>query len=207
LDGIGSAESFHIYISNYPKDVRFGSLGKIVPGYSASVCDDEGKPLADGEIGTLHVSGDSAALMYWSDYAKSTETLRGGTIVSGDKFRRDEEGYYYYVGRADDLLKLGGIFVSPLEVEDCLMTHDAVEEVCVIGVEDSEGLAMSRALVVLAGGFEPSVQLESELQEYVKEHLAKYKYPRVVTFMGEKLPRNDRDKIDRKTLKSQFGTI
>src|SRR5690606_19856121 len=125
LDGIGSAESFHIYISNYPGDVKLGALGRLVPGYDAKVCDDDGGEVEHGETGTLHVSGDSVALMYWSDYAKSTQVLRGGTIVSGDKFRRDAGGYFYFVGRTDDLLKVGGVYVAPQEIENCLLGHAA----------------------------------------------------------------------------------
>lgn len=201
LDGIGSAESFHIYISNYPGDVRIGSLGRIVPGYEAKVCDDEGREVPHGEIGTLHVTGDSAALMYWSSYEKSTQVLRGGTIVSGDKFRRDAEGYFSYVGRTDDLLKVGGIYVSPLEIENCLLSHDAVEEVCVVGVEDAEGLTLTKAIVVCASGHKACDELATELQTWVKERLARYKYPRIVEFRADPLPKNDRGKVDRKLLK------
>jgi len=207
LDGIGSAESFHIYISNYPGDVKYGSLGRIVPGYSARVCDDEGREVADGEIGTLHVTGDSAALMYWSDYAKSTQVLRGGTIVSGDKFRRDADGYYWYVGRTDDLLKVAGIYVSPLEIENCLLAHDAVAECCVIGVMGDDGLMLTRALVVPAathrhvlGDAAACKQLATDIQEHAKSRMARYKYPRQVEFLSD-LPKNDRGKIDRKQLK------
>jgi benzoate-CoA ligase len=207
LDGIGSAESFHIYISNYPGDVKIGSLGKIVPGYSAKVCDDEGLEVADGEIGTLHVTGDSAALMYWSDYAKSCQVLRGGTIVSGDKFRRDSEGYYWYVGRADDLLKVAGIYVSPLEIENCLLAHPAVEECCVIGVPDESGLTVPKAFVVPAATH-PGVlrdpdaagALTAALQEHAKQQMARYKYPRQIEYRTD-LPKNDRGKIDRKLIR------
>jgi benzoate-CoA ligase len=200
LDGIGSAESFHIYISNYRGDVRPGCLGKIVPGYSAKVCDDDGKEVAANEIGTLHVTGDSAALMYWSDYAKSIAVLRGGTIVSGDKFRRDDDGYYFYVGRADDLLKVGGVYVSPLEIENCMLGHPSVSEVCVVGIQDENGLTLTKALVVPAPGVKPDDALAQELQEFVKQRLVRYKYPRIVEFRTD-LPKNDRGKIDRKALK------
>ncbi|MCK6439809.1 MAG: AMP-binding protein, partial [Planctomycetes bacterium] len=201
LDGIGSAESFHIYISNYPGDVHIGSLGKIVPGYDAKICDDEGQEVPIGETGTLRVTGDTAALMYWSDYEKSTRTLKGGTIVSGDKFRRDEQGYYYYVGRADDLLKVGGIWVAPQEIENCLLKHPTVEEVCVNGIEDENKLTVPKAYVVLRQGVEGSAKLVTELQEFVKTKLAKYKFPRVIEFR-DSLPKNDRGKIDRKLLKN-----
>ncbi len=201
LDGIGSAESFHIYISNYPGQVRLGSLGKLVPGYQAQVCDQQGNELPRGEVGTLHVKGPSVALMYWSDYQKSIETLRGGTIVSGDMFRQDEEGYYYFAGRTDDLLKVGGIYVSPQEIENCLLQHESVEEACVIGVENAEGLVVTKALVVPAQGVEPNQELVQELQDFAKAKLARYKYPRLIVFL-EALPKNDRGKIDRKKLKA-----
>jgi benzoate-CoA ligase family protein len=148
IDGIGSAESFHIYISNRPDDIKPGSLGKLVPGYSAKLLDDTGNPVKQGDVGTLWVGGDSAATHYHGAYEKSKEHLRGGWIVSGDKFRQDADGYWYYEGRGDDLIKSGGIYVSPLEVENCLMQHPAVKECCVIGRKDEAGLEKPFAIVV-----------------------------------------------------------
>src|SRR5258706_2948253 len=145
LDGIGSAELFHIYISNRFGEVRPGSLGKLVPGYQARVVGDDGSDLAPGEIGTLWVNGDSAALCYWQAHEKSKEILRGDWVVSGDLFHRDEQGYFYYAGRADDLLKVGGIFVAPTEVEACLMRHPGVLEAAAVGDEDEEGRVKPRA--------------------------------------------------------------
>ncbi len=202
IDGIGSAESFHIYISNRPGDVRPGSLGKLVPGYEAKLVDDDGNAVAKGDVGTLWVRGDSAALYYHSAYEKSKEHLRGGWIVSGDKFREDADGYWHYEGRGDDLLKSGGIYVSPLEVENCLMQHDSVRECCVVGKKDEHGLEKPLALIVLKAGFTPSPALEADIIAFAKAKLARYKAPHWVNFVVDPLPRNDRDKVDRKRLKA-----
>jgi benzoate-CoA ligase len=205
IDGIGSAESFHIYISNRPGDIRPGSLGKLVPGYEARLVDDDGNTVAQGDVGTLWLKGDSAALHYHAAYEKSKEHLRGGWIVSGDKFRQDADGYWYYEGRGDDLLKSGGIYVSPLEVENCLMQHDAVRECCVVGKRDAEGLEKPLAVVVLKDAAQASPALEAELIAFAKARIARYKAPHWVHFAHEALPRNDRDKIDRKKLRTQFA--
>lgn len=209
IDGIGSAESFHIYISNRPDDVKPGSLGKLVPGYEAKLLDDDGKTVKQGDVGTLWISGDSAALYYHNAYEKSKEHLRGGWIVSGDKFRQDADGYWYYEGRGDDLIKSGGIYVSPMEVENCLMQHEAVREVCVIGRKDEAGLEKPFAIVVPkdetgAGSASDRQSLEKEIIAFAKDKLARYKAPHWVTFRDEPLPRNDRDKIDRKALRKEY---
>lgn len=200
IDGIGSAESFHIYISNRPGDIRPGSLGKTVPGYEARLLDDDGALVAQGDVGTLWVKGASAALYYHGAYDKSCEHLRGGWIVSGDKFRQDAEGYWYYEGRGDDLIKAGGIYVSPLEVENCLMQHSAVRECCVIGRRDEAGLEKPYAIVVRS---EPVT--EEELIAFAKQRLARYKAPHAIAFRERPLPRNDRDKIDRKALRAEYA--
>ncbi len=202
VDGIGSAESFHIYISNRPGDIRPGSLGKLVPGYEARLLGDDGVPVKAGDVGTLWVGGDSVALYYHASYEKSKEHLRGGWVVSGDKFRCDEQGYWWYEGRGDDLLKVAGIYVSPLEVENALLQHASVKEVCVIGREDEAGLTKPLAYVVLREG-KGSAKLAEELIAFSKERLARYKAPRWVEFRAEALPRNDRDKIDRKKLRAE----
>lgn len=202
IDGIGSAESFHIYISNHPQDVRPGSLGKLVPGYEARLVDDEGKDVAQGDVGTLWLKGASAALYYHGAYEKSAQHLRGGWIVSGDKFREDGEGYWYYEGRGDDLIKSGGIYVSPVEVENCLMQHKAVQECCVLGKKDMAGLEKPLAIIVLKP--QQSVT-ETELIDFAKARLAHYKAPHRIVFRNAALPRNDRDKIDRKKLKAEHG--
>ncbi|MDC1142168.1 benzoate-CoA ligase family protein [Planctomycetota bacterium] len=204
IDGIGSAESFHIYISNSPTDVKPGSLGRLVPGYEAKLLDDNAKPVAKGDVGTLWVGGASAALYYHNAYDKSVEHLRGGWIVSGDKFREDADGYWYYEGRGDDLIKSGGIYVSPLEVENCLMQHKAVKEVCVIGQPDGAGLMKPLAIVVCNDDVKACDELGAEIINHAKDKLARYKAPHWVKFRTEALPRNDRDKIDRKKLRAEL---
>ena len=200
LDGIGSAELFHIYISNRFGEVRPGSLGRLVPGYDARIVGADGAPVADGEIGTLWVRGDSAAICYWQAHEKSKEVLRGDWVVSGDLFRRDADGFFYYAGRADDMLKVGGIWVSPMEVESCLLRHPHVLEAAVIGYEDDDGLVKALAYVV-AKGVEPSDDLAQKLIEHCKAELAHYKAPRRVQFV-DALPRSDRGKILRRELRS-----
>ena len=200
LDGIGSAEMFHIYITNYPGDVVVGSLGRIVPGYKASIVDAEGRSLPVGEMGTLRIKGDSAALCYWNAHETSKATFAGDWCTTGDQFRVDERGYYWYCGRTDEMLKVGGIFVSPTEIENCLQEHEAVRECAVIGASDEQKLIKPKAFVVLAEGHTPGAELETALKDYVKQRLAAYKYPRWIEFRDE-LPKNDRGKIDRRALK------
>ena len=199
LDGIGSAEMFHIYITNRPGDVKLGSLGRIVEGYEARIVRPDGTDAEPDEPGRLWVAGDSTALCYWRDQAKSRATFRGRWCVTADLFTRDAEGYYYYRGRADDMLKVRGQFVSPLEIEDCLATHEAVKECAIVGVDDDAGLTIPKAFVVLREGFEPSDALVTELQEHAKTRLTRYKFPREVAFL-DALPRNDRGKIMRREL-------
>jgi benzoate-CoA ligase family protein len=199
LDGIGSAEMFHIYITNRLGDVKMGSLGRIVEGYEARIVDGEGREVPDGEIGRLRVKGDSAALGYFGAHEKSKETFAGDWCTSADLFRRDADGYYYFAGRADDMLKVGGIFVSPLEIEDCLLRHPSVREVAVVGVEE-HGLTVPKAFVVAKEGFAAGEALATELQAFVKRTLAPYKYPRQVAFL-EALPRGGTGKVLRRELR------
>lgn len=198
LDGIGSAEMFHIYISNAPGDVTPGSLGRIVPGYEARIVGPDGRDCANGEAGTLWIKGESAAILYWQAHEKSKEVLRGDWVVTGDHLRRDGDGRYWYEGRTDDMLKVGGIFVSPFEVENCILEHPLVAECAVIGYKDDEGLIKPKAFVVCRA--QPEAGFGRELQEYVKRRLAPFKYPRVVEIV-EALPKNDRGKIERKRLR------
>jgi benzoate-CoA ligase len=200
LDGIGSAEMFHIYITNYPGEVVPGSLGRLVPGYDARIVDADGRDVPAGEMGTLRVKGDSAALCYWQAHEKSKETFAGDWCTTGDQFRQDERGHYWYCGRTDEMLKVGGIFVSPTEIENCLLEHEAVRECAVIGAGDEQGLVKPKAFIVLAEGYGASPETERELKEYVKARLAVYKYPRWVEFRDE-LPKNERGKMDRRALK------
>jgi len=199
LDGIGSAEMFHIYISNYPGDVVPGSLGRLVPGYEARIVGADGADVAPGEAGTLWIKGESAAILYWQAHEKSKQVLRGDWVVSGDHVRRDARGYFWYEGRADDMLKVGGVFVSPFEVENCLLRHPRVAETAVIGYKDADGLVKPKAFVVLRDGAGDAA-LARELQEFVKSQLAPFKYPRRVEF-ALSLPKNDRGKIERKLLR------
>jgi benzoate-CoA ligase family protein len=203
LDGIGSAETFHIYISNAPGDVTPGSLGRLVPGYEAKVVGPEGDEVGSDEIGTLWVKGDSAAVGYWQAHEKSKETFRGDWVRTADLFRRDAQGRFWYSGRADDILKVGGMFVSPLEIEDRLLQHEAVAECVVVPYED-EGLQKPLALVVPAQGVDGDEGLAVELARFAKEGLAAYKFPRRVRFL-EALPRNDRGKVERTRLRDQVA--
>ena len=198
LDGIGSAELFHIYVSNRVGDVRPGSLGKVVPGYEAKIVRPDGALAAPGEIGNLWVKGDSAAVFYFQAHERSKEVFHNDWVVSGDLFRADEAGYLYYAGRADDLLKVGGIFVSPVEVEGVLMRHPRVGEAAVIGYEDEERLVKAMAYVVPKGATGDAA-LAEELIAHCKGALAAYKAPRRIEFVAA-LPRSDRGKILRREL-------
>ncbi|MBL8898823.1 MAG: benzoate-CoA ligase family protein [Planctomycetes bacterium] len=202
LDGIGSAEMFHIYISNYPGEVVAGSLGKLVPGYEARIVDDAGRDVPDGEVGLLHVRGGSTGLWYHGAYEKSRETFHGAWCRTQDFFRRDAEGRFWYQGRSDDLLKVGGIFVSPLEIEDCLLQHPQVLECCVVGADDEGGLVKPFAWVVPQPGVARDEVLRESVKGWVRERLARYKFPRWVGFL-EALPRNDRGKVARKELRAR----
>lgn len=196
LDGIGSTEMAHIFISNRVGDIQPGCTGLPVPGYEAKIVDENFNVLPDGEIGTLLVKGDSAAAYYWNKHEKTKETMLGDWLNTGDKFYRNEKGYYYYVGRTNDMLKAGGIWVSPVEVEACLIEHPAVLECAVVGAEDEEKLIKPKAFVVLQQGYTPSVELENALKAHVKGSLAPYKFPRWITFV-EDLPKTATGKIKR----------
>lgn len=212
-DGIGSAEMFHIYCSNRPGDVKPGSLGRPVEGYTIKIlpsdADGPGAPeLPRGETGVMWVKGDSVALGYFQDRDKSWSTFYGHWCRTGDLFRVDDEGYLWFSGRADDLLKVGGIWVAPIEVEECLIRHPAVSLAAVIGADD-QGLIKPKAFVVLreqeaerAGTPEGRAALADDLKEHVKSNLSKHKYPRWIVFVDD-LPKNDRGKVDRKSLRDR----
>ncbi|QIL83956.1 benzoate-CoA ligase family protein [Diaphorobacter sp. HDW4A] len=193
VDGLGSTEMLHIFLSNRPDDIRYGSTGKPVPGYEVELRSEDGKPVADGEIGELFIKGPSTALMYWNNRSKSRDTFRGEWLKSGDKYSRDADGYYTYAGRSDDMLKVSGIYVSPFEVEATLMQHPAVLEAAVVGKMDQDGLVKPKSFVVCKPGRSAS---EEELKAFVKERLAPYKYPRFIEFVAE-LPKTATGKIQR----------
>jgi benzoate-CoA ligase len=201
LDGIGSTELMHIFISNRPGDVMPGSSGKVVPGYTARIVDDKGHEVPDGDLGNLQVKGDSMAAYYYRQHDKSKASMLGEWFNTGDKYYRDAEGYYYYCGRGDDMLKVGGIWVSPIEIEDTLMSHPAVFECAVVGRDDENGLTKPKAYIVLKPGFQPSEELGKEIQAYVKKTIASYKFPRWVEFVKD-LPKTATGKIQRFKLRA-----
>jgi benzoate-CoA ligase len=196
LDGIGSTEMLQIFLSNRSGDVKPGSTGKPVPGYELKLVDDDGQGVSPGEIGTLMVKGDSAAQQYWRKREKTRQTMQGEWINTGDKYYVDEEGYYWCAGRSDDMLKVGGIWVSPVEVENSLDEHPAVLECAVVGCRDEQELVKPKAFVVLRDGYTPSEELAEELKKWVLDRLAKYKYPRWVEFLPA-LPKSATGKIQR----------
>jgi benzoate-CoA ligase family protein len=196
LDGIGSTEILHIFISNRPGRAKAGSTGEVVPGYEARIVDDHGSELPPGEVGTLLIKGDSIALGYWNKHEQTKETFRGEWINTHDKFQADADGYYWYAGRTDDMIKVSGMAVWPADVEATLQEHPAVLESGVVGVPDEEGLIKPLAFVVLKDGHEPSPALAHELQDFVKKATAPHKYPRWVEFVSE-LPKTATGKIQR----------
>jgi acyl-coenzyme A synthetase/AMP-(fatty) acid ligase len=196
LDGIGSSEAYHIYISNRPGRVRPGSIGEVVPGYEGLVVDDDGRPLPDGETGRLWIRGESAALMYWEDAEASAGTFADGLVMSGDLVERDATGFFAYRGRADDLLKVGGIWVAPAEIERCLAGHPGVVECAVVAAE-RDGLTFGLAWVVLSAS---SAVTPEELRAFVRERLSPHKVPREVRVVAG-LPRTGSGKVDRSALR------
>lgn len=202
LDGIGSTELLHIFISNRPGDVKPGSSGKVVPGYQARIVDDEGEEVPDGKIGTLLVHGESTALYYYRHSEKTKTSMLGEWFNTGDKYRRDAEGYYYYRGRSDDMLKVGGIWVSPIEVEDALVSHPAVLEAAVVAKKDEHYLVKPKAFVVLKKGKHASEKLKNDIKAFVKKSIAPYKYPRWIEFV-KALPKTTTGKIQRYKLREE----
>jgi len=196
VDGIGTTEILHIFLSNRPGAVRPGSSGLPVPGYAAAIVDDEGHPVPQGEIGNLRVKGDSTMACYWNKHEKTKEVLHGQWIQTGDKYYQDADGYFWYAGRADDMLKVGGIWVSPVEVEATLIKHPAVLEAAVVGKEDQDRLVKPKAFVVLKDPAAAPPGLAEELRAFVKDRIAPYKYPRWFEFVTE-LPKTATGKIQR----------
>jgi len=196
LDGIGSTEMLHIFVSSVPGKCKPGSCGFPVPGYEVKITGEKGEPSGEGEIGSLQVRGASAFEEYWRIPELTAQTKHGDWIVTGDKFFYDSDGYYHYCGRADDMLKVAGMWVSPMEVENALLGHPQVAEAAVVGATDERGLSYSVAHVVLRGNIPGSEKLATEICEHVKARLVSYKVPREVRFCGE-LPKTVTGKIQR----------
>ncbi len=202
IDGIGSTENYHIFISNRPGEIRPGSSGKPVEGYEVKIVDEEGSPVPEGEVGNLMVKGETQALNYWHQYSRSQKTFQGEWLVTGDKYFVDQDGYYWHAGRSDDMLKVGGIWVSPVEVESTLLGHSAVLECAVVGKMDKYELVKPKAYVILNEGYVPSNDLANELIEYCRQKMAEYKRPRWIEFVAE-LPKTATGKIQRFVLRSR----
>jgi benzoate-CoA ligase len=201
LDGIGSTEVLHIFISNRTGNVRPGSSGLLVPGYDARIVDDRGAQVARGEIGSLLIKGDSTCAFYWNRHDLTKRTIEGHWIRTGDHYLQDEDGYFWFAGRSDDMLKVGGIWVSPVEVEGTLIRHDAVLEAAVVGREDTDRLVKPHAYVVLKDPAAAGPRLADELKLFVKDKIAPYKYPRWIEFVTE-LPKTATGKIQRFKLRA-----
>jgi benzoate-CoA ligase len=202
LDGIGSTEMLHIFLSNRPGDVRYGTTGKPVPGYEVKIVGENDAEVALGEIGELQVRGPTSASFYWNNREKSRHTFLGHWTRSGDKYVQTADGYFTYCGRSDDMLKVSGIYVSPVEVEASLCSHEAVLEVAIVAHADVDGLVKPKAYVVLRPGLSPSPELAAALQQHVKHQLAPYKYPRWIEFIDE-LPKTATGKIQRFKLRGR----
>jgi benzoate-CoA ligase len=202
LDGIGSTEMLHIFLSNRPGAVRYGTTGVPVPGYDIRLVDEAGAPCAKGEIGELQIAGPSSAIAYWNNRERSRNTFLGPWTRSGDKYVREADGYHTYCGRSDDMLKVGGQYVAPFEVEAALASHPAVLEAAVVGAEDEHQLVKPKAFVVLKPGHSAGEERVSELQRHVKDKLAPFKYPRWIEFVAE-LPKTATGKIQRFKLRAR----
>jgi benzoate-CoA ligase len=201
IDGIGSTEMLHIFVSNRPGAVKYGTTGLPVPGYTVRIVGEDGREVEPGDLGELEVSGETSAIHYWNNRAKSRSTFAGEWTRTGDKYRQDDAGYYVYCGRVDDMLKVGGIWVSPSEVEAALVAHEDVLEAAVVGAADESDLIKPKAFVVLKPGVAPSDQLADALKAHVKSRLAPYKYPRWIAFVDE-LPKTATGKIRRHVLRA-----
>jgi benzoate-CoA ligase family protein len=205
IDGIGSTETLHMFISNRQDTIRPGSSGLVVPGYAARLLDDDGGAVPTGAIGHLWIKGDSVCAGYWNQHEKTKQTIEGQWIRTGDKYSRDEDGFFWYAGRSDDMLKVGGQWVSPVEVENALVAHPSVLECGVVGHEDRDGLVKPMAFVVLKADAVTTADLGRELQQFVRERLAEYERPRWVEFLPE-LPKTATGKIQRFRLRELANT-
>jgi benzoate-CoA ligase len=202
LDGIGSTEVLHIFMSNQPGRIRPGSSGLPVAGYEARLVDDDGAPVAMGEIGNLLIRGDSTCACYWNRHEQTKDTIAGHWIRTGDKYHQDEDGFFWFAGRSDDMLKVGGIWVSPAELEHAMIEHPAVQACGVTGRPDRDALIKPIAYVVLRTGVTASTELAADLQRFARERLAEYKRPRWVEFI-DALPTTATGKIQRYKLRER----
>jgi benzoate-CoA ligase len=205
IDGIGSTEALHMFISNRRGAIRVGSSGQLVRGYDARILDGDGQAVAAGEIGNLWIKGDSVCAGYWNKHEKTHDTIEGRWLRTGDKYSVDADGYYWYAGRSDDMLKVGGQWVSPIEVENALLSHPDVQECGVVGQEDRDSLVKPFAFVVLRQGIDGTPERGAELQQFVRAHLAEFKRPRWVIFVRE-LPKTATGKIQRFKLRELAGS-
>jgi benzoate-CoA ligase len=202
VEGLGSTEMLHIFISNRPGSVRYGTTGRLVSGYTARIVDENQRELPPGEIGDLHVAGPTMAAGYWNNSRKTRGTFLGEWMRTGDKFRQNADGDFIFSGRADEMLKVGGIWVSPVEVEAALVDHDSVQEAAVAGALDENGLVKPKAFIVLKPGFCGGPELTEQLQQFIKTRLAPYKYPRWIEFVSE-LPKTATGKTQRYLLQDE----
>jgi benzoate-CoA ligase family protein len=202
LDVVGSTEATHDFLANRPGRAKAGSSGEVTPAFEAKIVDDEGREVPVGEVGNLLVKGDATAPYYWNKHEQTKRMMLGEWLKTGDTYYRDADGYYWYCGRSDDMMKVGGLWVSPIEIENTLFEHPAVLESGVIGAADSDGLLKPKAYVVLKGEYKPSDQLRVGLQNFVKSKLEPYKYPRWVEFVDD-LPKTVTGKIQRFRLRSK----
>jgi benzoate-CoA ligase family protein len=204
LDAIGSTEALHMFIANRPAAARPGSSGQVLPGYDARIVDENDQPLADGQIGNLLIKGDSVCAYYWNQHEKTKDTIQGHWLRTGDKYHRDHDGYYWYAGRSDDMMKVKGSWVSPIEIENVLIQHPAVQEAAVIGRNNENELIRPAAYVVLRPGTKVIPELRDELKEFVGRKLAGFKRPEWVEFVSE-LPKTATGKIQRYKLREGGG--
>ena len=196
LDVVGSTEATHDFLANRPGRAKAGSSGEVTPAFEAKIVNDQGHEVPIGEVGNLMVKGDATAPFYWNKHEQTKRTMQGEWLKTGDTYYRDAEGYYWYCGRSDDMMKVGGLWVSPIEIENALMEHPAVLESGVVGDEDADGLLKPKAYVILKPEYQASDDLKLELQSHVKSKLEPYKYPRWVEFVDD-LPKTVTGKIQR----------
>jgi acyl-coenzyme A synthetase/AMP-(fatty) acid ligase len=202
LDAIGSTEALHMFIANRPGQVRPGSSGRVVPGFEARIVDDSNRQLAAGEIGNLIVKADSVCAYYWNQHEKTKDTIEGRWLRTGDKYYQDDDGYFWYAGRSDDMLKVSGVWVSPIEIESVLLEHASVLEAAVVARPGEQHLPRTVACVVLRDSFAPTTTLASELQVFVESRLAKFKRPHHIEFHTE-LPKTATGKLQRYMLRER----